>query len=240
MSMKYQQILIWFGLVTLALMAGCQVLGGPESVVQKAFEEYAQRAGTPYTDVRFQVLSNDGTFATVRIVAKFREKAEMGWVEKQAEVQCRNVGGKWQVASGMVFETVFETMFPGDPDWAAVVDLAKGKDTIERNRLAALFAASETNMVWVLEGQAEGTLKAIVSDTLFNIDDGFDAYDLARAHGWTRALRKEFFSSGKLNEKKLYDYLTGKLGYSQSSVSQFLNKYERFLRYRGIDVLKIQ
>lgn len=235
MSIK-NEVLIVIGLLALAIAVSCQGFGGPENAAQMALGEYASREGMPYKNVRIQTLSNDGAFATVRITAEFKETAQADWVEKQAEVQFRNIGGKWQVSSPIIS---FESIFPGDQDWVAVNELAKASPA-DRGGLMTLFEGSQKNMEWVLEGGNEETLKAIITDQRFNPRDEFSSDELARAYGWTRALRKRFFSDGKFDEKSFYDYLTKALGYSPSSVTQFLTKYEAFLKFEGIGISRGQ
>ncbi|MBU0494088.1 MAG: hypothetical protein KKA73_01460 [Chloroflexi bacterium] len=78
----------------------CGSLGvsGPDTAARTAFEQWAQQQSTPYKDVSYQTISNDGTFAIVRITARFKQTAQADWVEMQADVECRNVGGKWQAS----------------------------------------------------------------------------------------------------------------------------------------------
>lgn len=102
-------------LISLALVPGCQVLGpseqqqaleqaglvqpkrgSPEAAAKAAFEIWAQRGGRPYQNVTYQILTNDGTFATVRVLADLRSAAEAPWLENEAQIECRNVGGEWQ------------------------------------------------------------------------------------------------------------------------------------------------
>lgn len=91
-----------FALLALVWVLSCSfggALEGPEAAAKEAFTEWAQQKGVPYKDASFQTLSNDGTFAIVRITAKFRESAEAEWTEQEAKVECRNVGGEWQMSS---------------------------------------------------------------------------------------------------------------------------------------------
>jgi len=80
-----------------ALLIACSVIApaGPQSKAREAFEQWAEEAGTPYEDVRYETLSDDGTFATVRVTAFFAESPESGWREMQADVECRKVAGEW-------------------------------------------------------------------------------------------------------------------------------------------------
>jgi hypothetical protein len=103
-------------------MLGCQLFGpteqqqaleqagvlqprreSPEAAASAAFEIWAQEQGMPYQTMTYQVLTNDGTFATVRITAYFREAIEADWLENEAEIECRNVGGDWQCDQSMLY-----------------------------------------------------------------------------------------------------------------------------------------
>jgi len=76
----------------------------PEAVARDAFERWTQATGTPFRNVESIVLSDDGTFAVVRITAEFRQTAESDWVEMEAKLECRNVGGNWQANPSFVFD----------------------------------------------------------------------------------------------------------------------------------------
>ncbi len=60
------------------------------------FEEWAVANGEPYRDVQAAVLDNDGYFAAVRLAAWFRPERSAPWEEREAVVECRQVGGVWQ------------------------------------------------------------------------------------------------------------------------------------------------
>lgn len=76
----------------------------PEAAVKTEFEIWTQRQGTPYRNVRYTSLNNDGTFATIRVVAEFRETAQADWTELQTDIECRQVGGQWQCDDFFVFQ----------------------------------------------------------------------------------------------------------------------------------------
>ena len=77
--------------------------GGPEEVAAAAFEGWAQQTGVPYKEARQEMLHNDGVFATVRIAVKFRASSNSPWREHTADVQCRNVGGKWRADTRTIY-----------------------------------------------------------------------------------------------------------------------------------------
>lgn len=77
--------------------------GGPELAARMSFERWAQQTATPYRNISYTTTSSDGTFAKVHIVAWLRESASSDWVEKQADLECRKVGGNWQAASYLSF-----------------------------------------------------------------------------------------------------------------------------------------
>ncbi|MBC8492347.1 MAG: hypothetical protein H8D43_01075 [Chloroflexi bacterium] len=80
----------------------------PEAAAKAAFETWAKQVGIPYRNVHCNVLSNDGTFAAVRIVAQLRETVESDWLEQQADVECRKVGDRWQSDTQMYFQFTAE------------------------------------------------------------------------------------------------------------------------------------
>lgn len=79
------------------------LIGGPQDAARQAFTKWADNTGTPYKDPTFEVLSNDGVFASVRIRVLLRQTADATWLEHEATVQCRNVGGVWQTNEWMAF-----------------------------------------------------------------------------------------------------------------------------------------
>lgn len=80
----------------------------PEAAAKAAFEIWAQQVGIPYRNVRYNVINNDGTFATVRIVVQLRETVESDWLDQQADIECRKVGNRWQADSRMHFQLTAE------------------------------------------------------------------------------------------------------------------------------------
>ncbi len=105
--MKTRDCAFLFLLAGVLFLVSCSV-GGAQSAARGAFEEWAQEAGIPYTDVGLETLSDDGTFATVRVTALFRESAEGGWHEMQADIECRQVAGEWECNQYLHF-TLSET-----------------------------------------------------------------------------------------------------------------------------------
>lgn len=74
-----------------------------EPVAEAAFAEWAAYNGEPYRDVQVTEESNDSFFATVRVLAWFRPTADTPWEEREALVECRQVGGAWQCDSELRF-----------------------------------------------------------------------------------------------------------------------------------------
>jgi len=95
-------MLVGLGLLGVVLTVGCSP--GPQVAAKEAFEQWAQQAGIPYRDVRYETLRDDGTYAAVRIVAQFRQAADAPWLENEAEVECRKVGEQWQCESWMYWQ----------------------------------------------------------------------------------------------------------------------------------------
>jgi formylglycine-generating enzyme required for sulfatase activity len=67
-----------------------------EAAVQEAFEAWAKEAGEPYRDMIVKVEENDSFFAQVQVIAWFRPSRAAAWEERAAQIECRQVGGKWQ------------------------------------------------------------------------------------------------------------------------------------------------
>jgi hypothetical protein len=83
-------------------MRAIAVLGGDSQVREKAdssFQVFATSAGTPYQNVHYEVLNNDGTYANVKITAQFRLSESSDWTEHETTIQCRKVGNEWQCDS---------------------------------------------------------------------------------------------------------------------------------------------
>ena len=96
-SIVFALALLFFGLVTSS--SSCTALDqimGPGPVAKHAFEQWAVRERMPHRDVRYEVRTSDGTFATIGVVASLRMVAEADWQEYECEIECRNVGGEWR------------------------------------------------------------------------------------------------------------------------------------------------
>ncbi len=81
-------------LVALFLLTACG-LDGAERGARVTFEEWAQDQVTPYKNVRYKTLKNDGAFATVRITADFKQNEKADWMEMENILELRNMGGEW-------------------------------------------------------------------------------------------------------------------------------------------------
>ena len=86
--------------VIATLTAEAQVTPTPANsvlpVAEVAFNEWAASNGEPYRDVQMVEESNDGFFATVRVLAWFRPAADASWEERETAIECRQVGGVWR------------------------------------------------------------------------------------------------------------------------------------------------
>lgn len=93
-------------LTLLLVLVACGGLrsGSPEADAEAAFGIWAERAGMPFRKAHYNTISNDNTYATVRIVAEFRESAESDWLEQQADLECRKVSGEWQCDQYLNFQ----------------------------------------------------------------------------------------------------------------------------------------
>lgn len=74
---------------------------GPVDVVLVAVKQALDGGGVPYQNVQAQVVSNDGTYATVHVSVQFRPSANSGWVDQYSspDIEVRNVGGQWKVTT---------------------------------------------------------------------------------------------------------------------------------------------
>jgi formylglycine-generating enzyme required for sulfatase activity len=93
--------------VIATLTAEVQVTPTPansvEPLAEATFTEWASGNGEPYRDVQVSEESNDGFFAGVRVRAWFRPSVAAPWEEREALVECRQVGGVWQCARELRF-----------------------------------------------------------------------------------------------------------------------------------------
>jgi len=76
----------------------------PEAAAKAAFEIWAQEAGIPYRNERYNGIYNDGTFATIHIRAEFRKRLEYPWLENEAELECKKVAKEWECERRMYFQ----------------------------------------------------------------------------------------------------------------------------------------
>ncbi|MBW8011708.1 MAG: hypothetical protein FVQ83_10785 [Chloroflexi bacterium] len=87
-----------------SLTIGCSNLNVPEAVARSAFENFVLSRGWPHRDEKFETVSNDGTFATVKITTFFRFQADEHWQEQEALLECWKVGSQWQCDAILYFE----------------------------------------------------------------------------------------------------------------------------------------
>jgi Tol biopolymer transport system component len=95
-------------------LAACG-LSGPELVAKSAFGNWAQENRMPYQNDHYEVLNNDGAFATVKIIADFKQREGDDWVEMEGILNVRNLGGNWQADS--YYNLNFEVTFSWLQNW---------------------------------------------------------------------------------------------------------------------------
>jgi hypothetical protein len=156
-------------IILLALACGILPASGPEAEVKAAFEEWVQQAGVPYKNVSYQTIKNDGTFATVHVLATLRQSTTEDWLDKQADIECRHVGSQWQCASTFVF-TLTEA------------EQARQRQIISSTATAVAIKAQAT--VTEYARQAEATRQALVA-TQAVVKQNSDATATAIALGAT-------------------------------------------------------
>lgn len=94
-----QYLRIWLVrcvILSLAFSLAACGLSGPERAAKSAFGYWAQENGVPYQNDHYEVLNNDGAFATVKIIADFKQREDDDWVEMEGKLNVRNLGGNWQ------------------------------------------------------------------------------------------------------------------------------------------------
>ena len=90
--------------IPITVSCGSTALNNPQSVTKVAFEDWSRDTGIPYENVQYNIISNDGTFATVRVTAYLRTSEEKPWLEEQTDIECQKIGVKWQAdPSGFVY-----------------------------------------------------------------------------------------------------------------------------------------
>lgn len=79
----------------------------PDNAVADAaranFEQWAAANGEPFRDAQINVTENDGFFASAQVIAWFRPARAAPWEEREAQVECRQVGGEWQCDARFAF-----------------------------------------------------------------------------------------------------------------------------------------
>lgn len=74
-----------------------------ESIALDAFKQFADVNRVVYDRVSVKTLTIDPFYATVRVTASFRPCAKCEWTEQFADVEVRNVGGKWYANAGTMY-----------------------------------------------------------------------------------------------------------------------------------------
>jgi LCP family protein required for cell wall assembly len=102
--MKNKLLVLILLTMLLSIIVSCGgPLGNPESAVKVAFENWAQNYGSPYKDVQYNTLNNDGTYATVSVIGYFRESSDSDWIQMQTYVEVKNVGDSWHCNDNQFF-----------------------------------------------------------------------------------------------------------------------------------------
>jgi hypothetical protein len=89
----------------------------------------------PYRNDNYTVLSNDGTYAKVRVVAEFRPTSASDWQERESTVVVAKIAGVWRISSVMLFST---------HDEVAQQQAAAAQEQKEASEAAAKVAAEAT------------------------------------------------------------------------------------------------
>ena len=67
-------------------------LNSLEDKVRRNFEGWVS---VPYRGVQIQLLTVDDTYITMKITAEFQDEIALPWLEKEAIIECKNVGDRW-------------------------------------------------------------------------------------------------------------------------------------------------
>ena len=160
-------------IIALLLLTSCVLTTsnvGAEQAASRAFEKFAQEQGVPYKDVSVKTISNDGTYATVRVTAWFRSSAVSDWLEQYADIEVRNVGGQWQADIWMSFKiTDAEKSRQNERAKATEILIQATRSVIETNT-----AAAATATVVAFEQEQTATAVAFEQEqpNLWNSSDG--------------------------------------------------------------------
>lgn len=181
-----------FSMIILSLMTlvGCNNLSGPESVAYPAFEQWAQQNGIPFRDVNIEVIENDGTYATLHIIAWFRESQQSQWLENEAEIVCRNVGGMWQcdttrinfilreeetegmTAEDLLMATRLERLEVGERELNGIEEGIGHEESMTKAQLERLVEAGDENWVaWVIEYEGADWYRVLMDKSGGNFDE---------------------------------------------------------------------
>jgi hypothetical protein len=190
-------VLLSLSMITSSCAAVDHILG-PQAAAQQAFRAWVQRTGSPYRDMSYQTLTDDGTYAFVRIVGHLRLSATVDWMEYEATTQCHKVGGLWQCDEFLWFaptdaerrqeqlraaETMARDVIEGRTpyEWLQRIEQTRGergqqtmRDVLDQ--AARLIARGEYQLAQVADPQLTAYLIAHYSDEYgFGLDDLEDA-----------------------------------------------------------------
>lgn len=99
----YKKLPIILILLTL-FTSGCSgSAGGIEKSASDAVKSFAEISGVPNQNMKYEVISNDGTFAQVKVTGQLRPSADSDWIEKETTIECRKVNEKWQCDQPILF-----------------------------------------------------------------------------------------------------------------------------------------
>jgi len=169
-------------LVVLAvLLVSCSIGNSPESVALAAAEKHFQSQGIPYKDLSVLILKNDGTYATVRVVAWVRPTAQSHWEEESADIEVRNVGGQWRANTNIVFDsTPAEQQRKQDRERATATTEA-AKVTTKVAATTAAIANGEASGTILKPGQvrrSDGTEVLLRNPTFIPYCNGFVGFEM--------------------------------------------------------------
>ncbi|MFC2028317.1 hypothetical protein ACFLTX_00125 [Chloroflexota bacterium] len=98
-----KRLVSFSSLLVIMILSSCISIGGPIASTKVVFEQWTQWTKTPYKDVAYEVLNDDGTYATVLITVDLRPTVENKWTPMESKVECRKVGNEWSCDQDISF-----------------------------------------------------------------------------------------------------------------------------------------
>jgi Tol biopolymer transport system component len=197
------------------------------SIARTEFEKFAKQGGVPYQNVQVNVVKNDGTFATVQIVAEFRDTPSSQWIQKESTTDCRKVGNEWQCNPLKPFMLTPKSI-------ANVTAIAQARYAKLKKLGRIVFtsqAFEDRGGIYVVDADGENLRRITNNRNDSNVVWSPDGHKVAfwSSEGNTRGIYVQDVDTG--NRKRIADFL-GYTGWSPDSSKIAIYSEDR--RYPGI------